>query len=67
MQQQSADDIKKQFDELGYYHASSVFTAEEIKVLEGEFDWIVNQLEQSGENVNARWDGDETINLPIRR
>ena len=63
MKQQSADDIKKQFDELGYYHASSVFTAEEIKVLEGEFDWIVNQLEQSGENVNARWDSDETDKL----
>lgn len=46
------------FAENGYYHAKGVFSAEDIAVLEREFDRIVAQMQKSGEQINARWGGE---------
>jgi len=45
------------FQENGYYLAKGVFDAREIQVLETDFDRIVEQLNRSGESINARWEG----------
>ena len=57
------ENIKQFWDENGYFHAKGVFNAEEIALLNGDFDRIVSQLSQSGENVNARWSGGEMARL----
>jgi len=46
------------FAENGYYLAKGVFNPEEISLLENDFDRIVSQMQNSGENINARWDGE---------
>lgn len=51
------------FNEQGYYLAKGVFSAETIRTLEDEFDRIVQQLEASGENINARWESEYTDEL----
>jgi len=56
-------EIKKYFDEHGYYHAKNVFDKNEIKELELEFDKIVNQLLNSKEEINATWKGKATKKL----
>src|SRR5687767_10337620 len=55
--------IKQFFNENGYYLAKGVFSSDEVRDLEEDFDRIVNQLHGSGENVNARWGGDEMKRL----
>lgn len=50
-------EIGKFFHENGYYFAKGVYSAEEIKVMESDFDRVVDQLLKSDENVNARWGG----------
>jgi len=50
-------EITKFFHENGYYHARGVFSPAEIAELETDFDRIVDQLSQSGEEVDARWKG----------
>jgi len=52
------NEIKKFYDENGYYVARGVFSPDEVKVLERDFDRIVSQIINSGERVNARWGGD---------
>ncbi len=53
------NDIKTSFDEKGYYLAKKVFSEEEIRVLEKDFDKIVKQLSKSGENIDATWEGEK--------
>ena len=55
--------IKSFFDDNGYYLARGVFSEAELEGLTNDFDRIVNQLENSGENVNARWEGAQTDEL----
>jgi len=55
--------IKNHFEKLGYYHAKNVFSREETKELEREFDKIVEQLVHSNEEINATWKGNETKKL----
>ena len=49
---------KRVFEEEGYYLSKKLFSKSKISTLEKEFDKIVSQLKQSGENINARWGGD---------
>lgn len=49
--------IGKFFDENGYYFAKGVYSPDEIKTMEHDFDRVVDQLLKSDENVNARWGG----------
>ena len=53
----AASEVKKFFDQNGYYLAKNVFSAPEVAALEGDFDRIVAQLQGSNENINARWEG----------
>src|SRR5947209_4893986 len=55
--------MKDYWDENGYYLAKSVFSPTEVKELESEFDRIVCQILDSGEEVNARWNGPEMERL----
>ena len=55
--------IKAQFDQDGYYHARNVYPDQALLELEADFDRIVEQLEESGEGINARWDGAQTKEL----
>lgn len=50
-------EIGKFFDENGYYFAKGVYSPDEIKTMEHDFDRVVDQLLKSDENVNARWGG----------
>lgn len=51
--------ISQQFAENGYYIAKGVFSPEDVKGLERDFDRIVSQMLASGEQLNARWGGPE--------
>ncbi len=53
----SPTEITRFFHENGYYHAKGVYSPEEIRGLEIDFDRIVEQLTQSGEEVAVRWQG----------
>ena len=53
-------DITEHFEEHGYYHAKGVFKPDEIAALQRDFDGIVQQLTDSGEGIDATWDGGET-------
>ena len=57
---------KKAFENDGYYLSKNLFNKSEISILEKEFDKIVLQLEQSGENINARWGGDLIKNIDLK-
>ncbi len=52
-------DIKATFEENGYYLAKGLFAPDEITALEADFDRIVRQLTDSGEAIDATWDGGE--------
>jgi phytanoyl-CoA hydroxylase len=56
-------DASESFRQNGYYIARSVFSPSEIQELEADFDWIVAQLNQTGEELNARWGGPEMQTL----
>ena len=47
----------------GFFHAQGVFNTEELEAMESDFDRIVSQLSDSGENINARWRGEEMARL----
>ncbi len=51
------------FNENGYYVAKRIFNASEVQSLETEFDKIVAQLNSSGEDTNARWNGPQIDKL----
>ncbi len=53
-------DIANVFARDGYYLARGVFSEAMLGELEADFDRIVAQLKRSGEEVNARWRGDNT-------
>lgn len=55
--------VKDFFTEHGYYLAKGVFSPTEVLALEAEFDRIVAQLLQAGEEVNARWGGEQMDKL----
>lgn len=55
--------IREEFQENGFYLAKGVFSEAEVEGLEAEFDRIVRQLNQSGEETNARWSGPEMDRL----
>ncbi len=52
----SATSIGSFFEENGCYLAQGIFTEENLRSMEDDFDRIVEQLGESGEDVNARWD-----------
>jgi ectoine hydroxylase-related dioxygenase (phytanoyl-CoA dioxygenase family) len=60
-------EIGKQFGEDGYYLAKGVFSGDEVAALEQDFDRIVDQLVQSGEEINARWSGPEMERLESQK
>ena len=59
----AAADVKTFFAENGYYFARGVYSPSEVAELEGEFDRIVGQLQRSGEEINARWGGEQMKKL----
>lgn len=56
-------DIKASFQENGYYLAKGLFVPDEVKALEADFDRIVRQLTDSGEAIDATWDGGEAAKI----
>ena len=48
------------FNEQGYYLARGLFSQRAISNLQKEFDKIVNQMNASNENINARWGSELT-------
>jgi len=52
--------VASKFERDGYYLAPRVFSAETLTRLERDFDRIVEQLENCGEDINARWKGSNT-------
>lgn len=63
MNNPSNSEVRKLYEENGYYVARGVFTKEEVCVLDKDFDRIVAQLLDSNEDVNARWSGPEMERL----
>ena len=56
-------DIKGVFAEQGYYVARGVFSPDEVRELETDFDRIIAQLTAGKEQINARWGGPEMERL----
>ena len=56
-------DIAAHFAREGFYHAKAVFTPEEVKELEFDFDRIVHQITNGDEDTNATWGGAEMARL----
>ena len=56
-------EIKSTFEEQGFYLAKGVFGPAQVAALERDFDRIVGQLTESGEQVDATWDGAATARL----
>ncbi|NKB36544.1 MAG: hypothetical protein GKR93_05140 [Gammaproteobacteria bacterium] len=61
--QASTFNIAIDFQRDGYYLAHNVFAESALEQLESDFDRIVEQLEDSGESINARWDSANTDKL----
>ncbi|MES1228194.1 MAG: phytanoyl-CoA dioxygenase family protein [Armatimonadota bacterium] len=59
----SPETIRAEFVENGYYLAKGVFSPSEAAELEQDFDRIVRQITDSGEETNARWSGPEVDKL----
>lgn len=55
----NSSEIKAFWDANGYYHAKGVFSPDEVKELETDFDRIVAQLSAGTDETNARWQGPE--------
>jgi len=53
-------EVLSTFNEQGYYLARGLFSKGTISYLEKEFDEIVNQMNASNENINARWGSELT-------
>ena len=51
------------FKEKGFYAQSSLFTKEALQKYSLEFDRIVAQLQESGEDINARWGSELTKDI----
>ena len=59
-------DIKAQFEAQGYYHAKGLFRPDDLAPLRSDFDRIVAQLQRSGDDVDATWDGGEAAKLALK-
>ncbi|MCH7903526.1 MAG: phytanoyl-CoA dioxygenase family protein [Armatimonadetes bacterium] len=55
----------EQFDRDGFALAKSVFGGELLDAMAADFDRIVRQLEESGEEINARWAGTDEDSVLI--
>ena len=55
--------LKELFAKDGYYLARGVFSPAEIQDLETDFDRIVHQLNRTGGDVNASWQGEQSKKL----
>jgi len=53
----SPTEISEFYQTNGYYHAKGIFSPNELRDLETDFDHIVRQISSTGEEVNARWGG----------
>ena len=53
-------EVLSTFNEQGYYLARGLFSQRAISNLQKEFDKIVNQMNASNENINARWGSELT-------
>ena len=51
------EQVKTFFEQNGYHLAKNVFSPSEVAALEQDFDGIVNQLIESKEDIEARWNG----------
>ncbi len=51
------ENVQSAFREKGYYLAKQVFNANELAELEKDFDRIVHQLNNTGEQTDATWTG----------
>ena len=49
-------DLASVFDRDGFALAKGVFDGDMLTAMTEDFDRIVEQLEASGEDINARWD-----------
>ena len=54
------------FETHGYFHAKGIFDSDELVGLEAEYNKIIQQLLNSGEQIDAKWDGSEMKNLARR-
>jgi len=54
-------DIHAHFQEHGFYIARGVYSPDEVRAMEADFDRIVDQLLKSDEDVNARWGAGDTV------
>ena len=57
---------KSFFYDNGYFLAKNLFKESSISVLEEEFDKIISQLKQSGEDINARWGGNVSKKTDVK-
>ncbi len=53
------ESIQSQYQSDGYFVARGVFKGDQLRELQSEFDRIIHALVSSGEDVNARWSGEE--------
>jgi len=58
-----ANEIRRFFDEHGYYLARGVFDPATVAELERDFDSIVRQISGAAESIDARWSGPEVERL----
>jgi len=54
---------KEFFQKNGYYHARSVFSPDELSDMTTDFDYIIDQLQGSGETIDGTWNGSEIEKL----
>ena len=59
------NDFAEQFGREGFALAKAVFSGELLDAMTADFDRIVRQLEESGEEINARWDGTDEESVVI--
>ncbi len=55
--------LQEQFESHGYAVVKSVYSRDEVRDLETDFDRIVAQISRSGEEINAKWSGPEMDKL----
>jgi len=47
--------LKKHFEDQGYAIGEKIFSNDDLKIFNNEFDHILDQLMLSDENINAKW------------
>lgn len=56
-------DARAFYEANGYYIARNLIDSTTLSELQTDFDRIVTQMENSGEDINARWDNENTTEL----